>query len=158
MLVVGRTHLIMSDFPELRLLDEVQDLATSSDFFAFTRDQFNRAWEDESSSRDDFSSSDDHSTVGLWQTPERGQQPEWGRDLYERNLWDPMLCDGFRTGTAGTDAELFDASQQQHEEDEEGDDAVADRLAFRKSNGALGIDLHRAFVERVLCRAHFASR
>ena len=118
MLVVGRTHLIMSDFPELRLLDEVQDLATSSDFFAFTRDQFNRAWEDESSSRDDdSSSSDDHSTVGLWQTPERGQQPEWGRDLYERNLWDPMLCDGFRTGTAGTDAELFDASQQQHEED-----------------------------------------
>ena len=67
----------MSDFPELRLLDEVQDLATSSDFFAFTRDQFNRAWEDESSSRDDdSSSSDDHSTVGLWQTPEMAEDDD----------------------------------------------------------------------------------
>jgi hypothetical protein len=95
----------MSDFPELGLLDEVQDLATSSDFFAFTRDQFNQAWEDESSSWDSG-----NSTTGLWQTPERSQQPEW-RDLYERSLWDPMLCDGLRTA----DTELFDASQRQDE-------------------------------------------
>ncbi len=102
-------NLIMSDFPELRLLDEVQDLSTSSDFFAFTRDQFNRAWEDESwSSSSCNSNSDDEqqrtATTGLWQSPDRGQQ----QLPAERSLWDPMLWDGVKTASIATDVEFFD--------------------------------------------------
>lgn len=104
----------MSDFPELRLFDEVQDLATSSDFFAFTRDQFNRAWQDgETSSY----SEDVYSMAGLWQTPQRAtaHAPE-GRAVGpcggERSLWDPMLCDTVPSDGNGAEADLFHAVQQ----------------------------------------------
>jgi len=95
----------MSDFPELRLLDEVEDLSTSTDFFAFTKDQFNQAWEDESWSSSNSDEEQQRTTAGLWQSPLRSQQQQ---EPAERSLWDPMLWDGVKIASIGTDVELLE--------------------------------------------------
>lgn len=75
----------LSDLPELHLFEEIQDVSNSSDFFTYTKDQFNQTW----SYFQDEASMDD-STSGLWE--ERSSSCSSSvLNTPERDAWDPML-------------------------------------------------------------------
>lgn len=75
----------LSDLPELHLFEEIQDVSNSSDFFTYTKDQFNKTW-----SYFQTEAMDDDSTSGLWE--ERSVSCSSSvLNTPERDTWDPML-------------------------------------------------------------------
>jgi len=84
----------MSDLPELNLFEEIQGIANSSDFYAYTQDEFNKTWsyyEDEM----DYPGKELKEGNSLWSSPVRNSvpptPPSSGKSSPTRDAWDPML-------------------------------------------------------------------
>jgi len=87
----------LSDLPELHLFEEIQDVSTNSDFFTYTKEQFNQTW-----SHFQSESSLDNSTSSLWKvaTP-RSSSSSSVLNTPERDAWDPNLHDASNRRDSG---------------------------------------------------------
>jgi len=75
----------LSDLPELHLFEEILDVSNSTDFFTYTKEQFNQTW-----SYFQTEESMEESTSGLWE--ERSVSCSSSvLNTPERDTWDPML-------------------------------------------------------------------
>lgn len=84
----------MSEILHLPLLEEIQDIATCGDFYSFTKDEFNKTWED-SDYTEEKAVGTVFATQTLWSVEKEGSpsvETTSGHGSPYRDEWDPMLC------------------------------------------------------------------